>query len=361
MTQNLDNSAFDGLDLALPGVDADSGKRPKKERKPRVKKDKAPRVKKEKAPRAPRQRRAGKRSGNRRMFMIAAAIGVVAIGGSYIAMSSADKAPEGGYVIKATRDIRPGIAAPASAFEAVFIPVSALEPGSITGATAEQALARAAGDELSRDGLNVAVIGKRPLYPILENQTVRPEAFSGVEIAFARELASNERLVSISANAGSALAGSLMVGERVDVVVAFDATAAVLVEGAEIVGISADESAFRNAQQRQNSAEGSELSPGEILPTDPIPGVYTLIIDAEQVLPLVSADAQSGASIYLLGRGDRADSLRPADSLADYTCRIVDTAGVSDSAFCLEHRIEMARRASDLNQMVVNSADLTNS
>lgn len=357
MTEFTNN--FDGMDLALPGVDAQPAKgrakRPKKAKEPRQKRQRAPkpaRVKKDKAP----KQKGGRRNDSKRMMLIAFVVGLVAVGGAYLALNSADGPVDGGYIVRAARDIRPGVDAPAAAFEAVFIPTEALEAGAITGATAEQALARAAGDEPALDGSDVTVIGRRPLFPILEGQTVRPEAFSGVEVSFNRELLSDERLVSVSATASSALGGALVVGELVDVVVAFGDSAAVLVEGAEIVGISADESAFRTAAQRQNSEEGAELSPGEVLPVDPIPGIYSIIVKDFQVLPVVAADAESGAAIYLLGRGENASQLRPADSFVDYTCRAVDTAGIADNAFCLEHQLDMAERNADLAVVVADSA-----
>ena len=84
--------------------------------------------------------------------------------------------------------------------------------------------------------------------------------------------------------------------------------------------------------------------------------LLSVVVMCVETMPVVAADAESGASIYLLGRGENASELRPADSFVDYTCRAVDTAGIANNAFCLEHQLDMAERNADLAVVVADSA-----
>lgn len=350
MSNEFDMNNFGDFDLAMPGDDAASGsskgRRAKKDKAPRAKKERAPRAKKEKAPRAKKERarRGSSGSAGRRPLIIAAALGLVAVGVAYLSLSSTEDTVTTAYELRAARDINPGLDAPAEAFEVVAVPIEALEDGAIVGISAEQVLARANGTEMNKDGQDVSVVGRRPLYPVVAGQTVRPEAFSRTDVSYAREIKPNERLVSISASASTALGGALVVGERVDVVVAFDGNASVAAQDVEIVGISADESAFRNAQQRQNSAGGEALSPGDVLPSDPIPGIYTMAVPSDVALALVAADASNGASIYLVGRADVSLDLgSTADSFADRTCNeMLENGTLNGNQFCMDHILNSA-------------------
>lgn len=297
-------------------------------KKARRKKEKAP--KEPKAPKAPktpkapkepkekgssffsRKREAGTVKAPGRNFRVMALGATVLTFLGAVFVLGSEPAPTPTYVVRATQALNPGLDLPASLLIAVPVEDDAVEPGAITGDTAEGALEAATG-----------LIGQRALYPVFESQQIRAEMFSTVAENFGRNLADNERLVSISASSAVALGGSLTTGDSVDIIAVDREGIAVLVASqAEIVAVAADESAIRAAQQRQSSEDGQTLSAAEILPSEPIPGIYTLRVSATEAMPLAIADAT--AQIYLLGRSADAQALSPVMDLREFACSLAD-------------------------------------
>jgi Flp pilus assembly protein CpaB len=240
----------------------------------------------------------GKRRSPRKFGLLALLLAALT-GVALLVVLSSTATPDNAYVLRARQNLNVALAVTAGELEAVAVPTASLEPGVVSGDSAEQVLARARGDEAGPDGADWQVIGKRPRFPVFAGQQVRPEMFTSLDGEVGVELADTERLVSVQVPAGNALGGALGVGDRVDVAVYSGDFSGLVAENVEIVAVQAGGDVLRNAQQRQ--AGDRELTPNELLPTDPIPGTYVLRVPADRAVPLIAADGTG--RLYLVGRG----------------------------------------------------------
>lgn len=230
--------------------------------------------------------------------------------------------------VNALEQVREGM------LEAVELPPEAVLPDAISGDSAEEVLEAAAGDS---DGFGV--VGAYPVYPIRQGQQLSLSLFSSdgrVDLS----LAPDERLVSVSASATAAVAGALQPGDRVDVVAVNgpDRSAGVVAADLEIVSVQVAASQLSNVAARQASEDGRELSPEDLLPRDPIPGIYVVRADVKTAAALAVADTTS--PLYLLYRGPGAETpdvgivglndVLCADSIAE-GCSVSDSPDVVTS------------------------------
>jgi Flp pilus assembly protein CpaB len=187
--------------------------------------------------------------------------------------------------------------------EAVKLPAEAIEPTSITADSSDEILVIAVGDATSEK-----VVGAFPLFPIREGQQLSFEMFTSTG-STATALLPGERLVSVESSTGTAIAGSLRPGDRVDVVSvnSQDDTAGLVAVDVEIVSVQVNGGALDSASQRQASESGQDLSREDVLPRDPIPGTYVLKADAETSVALTIAD--SSGPLYLLYRSPNAENV----------------------------------------------------
>ena len=189
------------------------------------------------------------------------------------------------FVVRANAAIPALVTVGAENLEAVPMPVEAIEPDTFTGATAEEALAEASG----------YLDGKWLVYPVGAGQQLRTGAFSAIgELAV--PLAPEERLISISAKAAKSVAGGVRPGDRIDLYVALtDGQVGLLAENVEVVGVSIAPQEFDAAAQAQ--LDNRDVTLGDVVPIEPIPGTYVLRIAASDVLRFFAADSQS--TIYI--------------------------------------------------------------
>lgn len=236
------------------------------------------------------------------------------------------------FVTVATRSIPALAQVKADWFEARQVPEEVIADGALTGATAEEALA-----ELNLD--DDAQVYAR--YPIASGSQVHLSSLSyeAQLPAGSNELAPDERLVSVSANVASSVAGVLRVGDRVDVVATgqwrlsdYDPTlssvtgAAGVVEDVEIVAITIDESLYSDiassiVEQQQTGADDVDepKSPEDLLPGDPVPGIYTLKVHRDLVNRLTAANAHLDLALVYRGQDAQAGEFSPATVL-DVLC-----------------------------------------
>lgn len=196
------------------------------------------------------------------------------------------------YVARFASDV-PAMTEPSVAqIEAVAIDPNAVEPGAISGPDGNEVLDRAL----------ALVDGKRTTSPLFKGQQVREEYFRD-GIALSAPLGADERLISISARAASAVAGTIRVGDRVDIYVAGNnGLTGLLRADVEVAGVTVQADQLDNVAANQLNNPDTQIS--ELVPAEPIPGTYVLRVMSADVAPLIAAD--SAARIYLVLRGEGA-------------------------------------------------------
>jgi Flp pilus assembly protein CpaB len=262
---------------------AASSEETKKAKKQRVKKDK-------------RQRNTGRVAGKRNA-LIAAALAVVVL---VAVLTTGSSEPKTTWVLRARVSINSLEQVQEGMLEAIQLPPEAVEPQAISGDSSEAVLAAATGTDS-----DAAVVGSFPTFPIRQGQQVSFEMFAD-DGRTNLNLQAEERLVSISASATSSVAGVLRAGDRVDVVAVNgpERSAGVVASDIEIVSVQVAGNQLNNAASRQASEAGRELSPEDLLPRDPIPGVYVVRTDVQTAAALAIADTTS--PLYLLYRAPNA-------------------------------------------------------
>lgn len=196
------------------------------------------------------------------------------------------------YVARATTDIGALQDVDRTQLEAVEIAPEYVEAGAVQGDDPEKVLDEA-----------VNAIQGPTLYPIAAGQQIRPDYFSNTQIKLDEELLPNERLMSIRASVAASAAGTIRPGDRVDIIASTtqgDPISNVVAVNVPVVAVRSSERTLEAAAAQQ-SGEGKDLKPQEILPGAPIPGVYVIKVDADRVPALAAVDA--GASLYLAYRG----------------------------------------------------------
>lgn len=228
------------------------------------------------------------------LALVLAALTAIAL----LAVLTSTAEPSTTYVLRTSRDLSPAANVTDGDLTAVALPKEAVEAGAITGSSAAQVLDLAKGVLLGPDDADWQVVGKRPRYPLLTGQQLRPQMFTSPGGAASQTISDEERLVSVRVSAANALIGGLGVGDRVDVAVAGDDIAGLVAENVEIVAVQSSEDVIRSAQQAQGSS--TDLSANDLLPATPIPGTYVLRVPKDRVMSLVVADSTGG--LYLIGR-----------------------------------------------------------
>ncbi len=110
----------------------------------------------------------------------------------------------------------------------------------------------------------------------------------------------SDQLISLTAQVQNALGGSLQVGNYVDVYVSTGgqpgSPATLIASNVQIIAIHASVDQYSNIASQQSSDR--TLNPTDVLPTNPVPGIYIL-----QVTPQVAAkvaNAQGGGGSFYL-------------------------------------------------------------
>lgn len=207
------------------------------------------------------------------------------------------------YVVRAKTAIPALSTATKDQFEAVAADETVIQPGTYTGASAEEAL-----EKLTKDlGEQIFV-----QIPIGEKAQITPEFFSR-ESQLAKPLEADERLVSIPASIANAVAGQIKVGDKVDVIAVIQKDAGkianVVAQNLEIVSVYGSQQQFDALSQRQVTGDNAEAE----LPVKPVPGIYVLRAKAQDAI-ILSAAVNSG-DVVLVWRGAQAGEViaQPVD------------------------------------------------
>lgn len=135
-------------------------------------------------------------------------------------------------------------------------------------------------------------------------------SMAGGPSGLTRDLGAGDRLISVSATTGTAVGGSLRVGDTVDIIAVGGSPqlASLVVSGAEIKAVSTSAREIDAAAQRQASAaeSGGAKNPSKYLPGDPIPGLYTFKVSSDVATKLALLD--QSAKLYLVYRAPNATS-----------------------------------------------------
>lgn len=174
--------------------------------------------------------------------------------------------------------------------EAVAIDPEFVEDGAITADTAEEALAEAS-----------ETLTGPTLYPLANGQQLRVDYFSKNPAVLTENLEPNERLLSVTASVASSVAGGIRPGDAVDIIAVDETnrTGRLIASNVPVVAVNPAADQLEQVAASQ-TGENKDANPSDLLPGTPIPGVYTIRVDADQVVGLSTAD--SSAKLYLAYR-----------------------------------------------------------
>jgi Flp pilus assembly protein CpaB len=235
-----------------------------------------------------------------RLALVAAV--VLAILG-FFALSSST-APSA-YVARTTNAIAAQTAMAETQFEVVAVDETFIEKGAIAGSDPEQV--RAAAIDLITSGRTVVALPA--------GRQLHPTDFSAVPVG-ANGLDADERIVAVPASVVAAAGGTIRAGDRVDVfgTVRDGATtlAGVVLVDVEVVAILPGAERLESASANQSDPANLDKTTGELLPAQPIPGIYLLRVPAADVARVFSV--AEGGRVYLSLRAGDADGTVPVSA-----------------------------------------------
>lgn len=228
------------------------------------------------------------------------------------------------YVVRSTQEIPSQQSVTEAMLEAVKVDEDSLEPGTISADSAEKALDIATGAvpvtaENGTLDTSYVIVGQRTNTRVFAGQQLRTAMFSRlIEPISTTQLAPTERALSIAVPAERAAGGVLREGDEVDVIaVLSNDETRVVSQAVEIIGVQSGPSAVQSASQRQASDTDRQTAATDLLPADPIPGIYILRVDA--LLMAQFADAQANGELHLVYR---------APDATDVDVAMVDITGI---------------------------------
>lgn len=233
---------------------------------------------------------------------------------------------DGKWVLVARQTISARSTLDVDLFEARELPEEAIVAGAISGDSKEDVLEAA-----EKAGIDGAVAQ----YPLPKDGQFSTNLISA-ETELARPLGKDERLISVPASYAATLAGTLKVGDHVDLYAVGDQgtpVANLVLGDVEVVGVALPEDQVSSVYQAQlNAAEsGEEKSPSELLPGDPIPGVFTLRVPVDRVGAIAVAAQHSDLVLTYRGGDASATPMNPVD-LYTVLCSATVPAGADQAA-----------------------------
>jgi Flp pilus assembly protein CpaB len=161
-------------------------------------------------------------------------------------------------------------------------------------------------------------------YPLSKNSILEKRDLTTEASTLAVPLGPTERLISVPAAYSDSLAGGLRVGDRVDIYGLGDSASPVaqlLVSNVEIAGVSLGQDQINTVVSKQvsDAEEGKQTSRTEGLPSDPIPGVYTLRVGSS-VVPRLAVVGQNGTLMLALRGAGAQDVPVPNTDIASALC-----------------------------------------
>lgn len=248
----------------------------------------------------------------RTIVFVAAAVLLSIVAGLLVIVGTAPE-PKDTFVLRAKRTIPAVSVLKAGLFEAVAVTEEHIPEGAITGSDADDVLKAAKLD------------GKVTQYPIAKGRYLLESDLTTESFKYEGRLDPTERLVSVPASYAYSVAGGIRPGDRVDVYglgdVNGNGVAQLMVADAEVAAVSLGEDQISSIVSRQvsDAQEGEDTSPSEVLPAEPIPGVYTLRVNAA-VAARLAIVAEEGR-LFLTYRGaEGADAISPGADIITALC-----------------------------------------
>lgn len=226
---------------------------------------------------------------------VIAALFALIVAGGLAGQQYLSKAPNL-YVVRVSSDVPAMTQVTPGMLTSTAVTANLLEPGAISAPSAAQALAAAA--KITAHG--------HTQYPLHAGQQLHSDEFSTDGQLLAAPLAPDERLLSISGNVASSVAGTIRPGDHVDVLAVASSgsgMSGVIASDVPVVSVTVSQDQYNNASSQQSGADRTKKA-SELLPADPIPGIYVLRVKASQMTALTVADAT--AKVYLAYRGQGA-------------------------------------------------------
>jgi len=195
------------------------------------------------------------------------------------------------FVVRTTTGV-PALSSIAGQYEVVPLPQEAIEEGAVSGSSEEEVAIKISG-----------LVNARTRLALPKGHQIHPEDFS-IEVDLVNPLQPYERILAVEASVVSAIGGQLRAGDRVDVIAVIDyqgkTYSNIVASDIEIITALPSEQQFDSAAQAQASGNRDKGSK-DLLPADPVPGIYNVRVDANQAVIL--AAAQSRGDLVLILRG----------------------------------------------------------
>jgi Flp pilus assembly protein CpaB len=223
----------------------------------------------------PKAAKAKKGPKSSRSYAIAA-VALSVIAAAVVMLGTGDSAQT--FVYKAKAPIAARALVSAEMFEAIAVSDTEVVDGAFTAPSVEELA-----EVVSFDGLVT-------LYPMARGQMLVKNQITQAQTD--APLKPDERLISVKAVPASAVAGTLRVGDYVDVFAVGTSdlkVANLILADVEIVGISLPSEQLNSIAQQQST--DLEADRDTLLPVNPIPGVYTIRVPSTVIARLAVLDA----------------------------------------------------------------------
>jgi Flp pilus assembly protein CpaB len=231
-----------------------------------------------------------------RLFALILALVVAALIGLLLVFSN--PSPDT-YVVRAMKPIPAASPVQASQIEAIPMDDAYIEQGAFTASSAKAANAKAL--EYAKN--------QTLQYPLSARQQLTKSAFA-TDASLGQPLGPDERLMSVRASAAAAAAGTLQVGDSVDVVFFNGELAGMVASNVSIVAIAVGEQELSSAAGDQLTEGNKDKSAVDLLPGKPIPGTFLLRVKMHQITPIAASDGSADSGrLYLVQRGEGAQNV----------------------------------------------------
>lgn len=226
-----------------------------------------------------------------RQILIAGLFALLVAAAAVLIYTSATK---GTYAVIAKNPINAGTVLNVDMVTAVKTPDDLLVSGAITGNSEQDALTKAK-DTFTGQAVTNQIIP--------QNGQLSTSTF-GPGLALSTQLPAGQRLVSVAAKVSRAAGGKLKPGDKVDVVATVDGRTGVIARNATIVSYTVSQDQFDQAANQQSGSD-KNAKPDNLLPGEPIPGIYVLAVPTAEAVK-VNAARETG-EVNLLYLGPNAD------------------------------------------------------
>lgn len=239
----------------------------------------------------------GRGSSTRMRWLFLLFAGAVGLLGVLVTVAPSNKV----YVARSSGAISALTLVDDTKFEVVQLDKDAVEPNSFSGTSADSVKAQVLD----------AIDGAWFLYPVPAGQQLRATMLT-TSGQLANPLLPDERLISITARASNAVAGSIKPGNFVDIYVSDpNGLTGVLGQNVEIVAVSLLPEQLDSVAQQQFNDPDKSLS--DFVSSQSIGGTYVVRVKANDVAKYIAADTAGKITLSLYGSGATPFAAIPSD------------------------------------------------